>query len=111
MDSAMAQVCNNMIAVQKLATDAGATGDDKLLRRAMLLDPLVGAVLNPREVWQMADELLVAEEKWLPQFSKAIAEAKLRLEKAKKEGTLIPTNKDYKGSTLRDFPYEHYVAD
>ncbi|HJZ50089.1 MAG TPA: hypothetical protein VKE41_23110, partial [Roseiflexaceae bacterium] len=30
----------------------------------MLHDPLVGAVCNPEEVWQMTDELLVAQARW-----------------------------------------------
>jgi alpha-galactosidase len=111
MDFAQAEVCNRMIAVQKLATDAAATGDDRLLKQAMLLDPLVGAVLNPKEIWQMVDEMLIAEEQWLPQFKEAIAEAKVRLEKAKKDGTYIPTNKGYKGAALRDFPYEKFIPD
>ena len=41
----------------------------------------------------MTDELLVAQEKWLPQYSKAISEAKYRLETQQ----LIPT-KNYKGA-------------
>jgi len=72
---------------------AAATGDDTLLRQAMLMDPLVGAVCDPPEIWQMVDEMLVAGEAWLPQYGKAIAEAKARLS----SGNLIPT-RDYKGA-------------
>ena len=32
----------------------------------MLHDPLVGAVCNPEEIWQMTDEMLVAQAQWLP---------------------------------------------
>ena len=39
-------------------------GDVTLLKQAMLHDPLVGAVCNPEEVWQMTDELLVAQAQW-----------------------------------------------
>ncbi|WP_226526757.1 alpha-glucosidase/alpha-galactosidase [Metabacillus niabensis] len=88
-----AAVCNVSISVQRLAVEAAVKGDDFLLRQAMMMDPLVGAVCNPKEIWQMTDELLVAQEKWLPQYSKAISEAKYRLE-AKQ---LIPT-KNYKGA-------------
>ena len=42
-------------------------GDVTLLKQAMLHDPLVGAVCDPNEVWQMADEMLVAQSQWLPQ--------------------------------------------
>ncbi len=88
-----AAVCNASISVQRLAVEAAVHGDDQLLRQAMMMDPLVGAVLNPPEIWQMTDEMLVAEEQWLPQYKKAIAKAKERLETNK----LIPT-KNYKGA-------------
>lgn len=42
----------------------------------------------------MVDEMLVAQEKWLPQYQDAIAEAKKRL--ATEE--LLPTNPDYQGA-------------
>lgn len=82
-----AAVCNASISVQRLAVEAAVHADDMLLRQAMMMDPLVGAVCNPPEIWQMVDEMLVAQEKWLPQYGKAIAEAKERLAK----GNLIPT--------------------
>ena len=37
----------------------------------MLHDPLVGAICTPDEVWQMVDELLVAQAQWLPQYADA----------------------------------------
>ena len=88
-----AAVCNASISVQRLAVEAAVNGDDTLLRQAMMMDPLTGAVLNPPEIWQMVDEMLVAEAEWLPQYTNAIEEAKERLEK----GNLIPV-KDYKGA-------------
>ena len=57
------------------------------------MDPLTGAVCNPPEVWQMIDEMLVAQEKWLPQYEEGIREAKERLA----SGHLIPT-RDYHGA-------------
>ena len=74
-----AAVCNASISVQRLGVAAAVSGDDTLLRQAFLLDPLVGAVCNPPEVWQMVDELLVAQARWLPQYRRAIAAAKRRL--------------------------------
>ena len=88
-----AAVCNASISVQRLAAEAAVHGDDMLLRQAMMMDPLVGAVCNPPEIWQMVDEMLVAGEQWLPQYTKAIADAKKRL----KSGKLIPT-KEYEGA-------------
>lgn len=89
-----AAVCNVSISVQRLAVEAAVHGDDKLLRQAFMMDPLVGAVCNPNEIWQMVDEMLVAGEKWLPQYKNAIAEAKVRLA----SGNLIPTNEGYQGA-------------
>jgi alpha-galactosidase len=76
-----AAVCNSSISVQRLAVEAAVRGDDLLLRQAMMMDPLVGAVLNPPEIWQMTDELLVAHESLLPQYTEAIHAAKERLKK------------------------------
>ncbi|NMB45062.1 MAG: alpha-glucosidase/alpha-galactosidase [Firmicutes bacterium] len=89
-----AAVCNASISVQRLAVEAAVHGDDMLLRQAMLMDPLTGAVCNPPEIWQMVDEFLVEQEKWLPQYSKAIAEAKQRLTKGKR----IRTRDDWRGA-------------
>jgi len=69
---------------------AGVSGDDQLLRQAMMMDPLVGAVCNPDEIWQMVDEMLIAQAAWLPQYADAIERAKARWQKAEAEGTLIP---------------------
>ena len=74
-----AAVCQQSINVQRLAVEAAVHGNDEYLRQAILLDPLTGAVLNPPEVWQMVDELLVAQEQWLPQYKVAIRQAKKRL--------------------------------
>ena len=50
-----------------------------LLKQAMLHDPLVGAVCDPDEIWQMVDEMLVTQAQWLPNYRKAIAGAQKRL--------------------------------
>ncbi|MNH95755.1 Alpha-galactosidase [compost metagenome] len=88
-----AAVCNVSISVQRLAVEAAIAGDDLLLRQAMMMDPLVGAVCNPKEIWQLVDEMLVAQEQWLPQYSEAIAKAKDR----QSNGDLLPT-RDYDGA-------------
>lgn len=89
-----AAVCNVSISVQRLAVEAAVHGDDFLLRQAMMMDPLVGAVCNPKEIWQMVDEMLVAQEKWLPQYKDAIEKAKERLA----FGDLVPTKEGYRGA-------------
>ena len=88
-----AAVCNASISVQRLSVEAAVHGDDFLLKQAMMMDPLTGAVCNPPEIWQMTDEMLVACEEWLPQYKKAIAAARKRLS----SGKLIPT-KEYAGA-------------
>jgi len=92
-----AAVCNASISVQRLAVEAAVRGDDFLLRQAFMMDPLVGAVCSPKEIWQMVDEMLVAQEEWLPQYREAIEAAKARLEAGRAAGTLIPT-RDYQGA-------------
>jgi len=88
-----AAVCNVSISVQRLAVEAAVRGDDTLLRQAMMMDPLVGAVCNPPEIWQMVDEMLVAQAAWLPQYAAAIAAARARLAGGKQ----IPT-RDTRGA-------------
>jgi alpha-galactosidase len=92
-----AAVCNASISVQRLAVEAAVRGDDLLLRQAFMMDPLVGAVCNPKEIWQMVDEMLVAQEAWLPQYREAIAAARARLEAGRAAGTIIP-HRDYRGA-------------
>lgn len=89
-----AAVCNASISVQRMGVRAAVTGDDGLLRQAMMMDPLTGAVCNPPEIWQMVDELLVAQEAWLPQYGKAILAAKARLAK----GLSVPVRDGYTGA-------------
>lgn len=85
-----AACCMSNITVQRLAVEAGAHGDINLLRQAMMMDPLVGAVCNTEEIWQMVDEMLIAEAEWLPQYADEIERAKARWAKAEADGTLIP---------------------
>lgn len=92
-----AAICEQSVNVQRLSVEAAVHGNDYLLRQAMMLDPLTGAVLNPPEIWQLVDDMLVAGEKWLPQYGKAIAAAKER----RKSGDRIPT-KDYNGAARKD---------
>lgn len=74
-----AAICNQSINVQRLAVEAAVSGDVNLLKQAAMMDPLTGAVLNTDEISQMVDELLIAQEKWLPQYADGIKEAKIRI--------------------------------
>lgn len=84
---ACAATCNASINMQRMSKEAAVTGDVMLLKQAMLHDPLVGAVCNPEEVWQMTDEMLIAQAKWLPQYRKEVPKARRRLAGAKRLGT------------------------
>lgn len=82
-----AAVCNASISVQRLSVEAAVHSDVNLLRQSILLDPLTAAVCNPPEVWQMADDLLIAGQSWLPQWSAEVELAKER----QSVGDRIPT--------------------
>jgi alpha-galactosidase len=72
-----------------MSVEAAVKGDVNLLKLAMLHDPLVGAVCNPEEVWQMTDEMLIAQAQWLPQYAHEIPLAMARLEAAERNGTRV----------------------
>ncbi len=82
-----AAICNSSVSVQRLAVEAAVRGDVTLLRQAMMMDPLVGAVCSTPEITQMTDEMLVAQARWLPQYRGEIAAAQKRLASEKPLGT------------------------
>lgn len=71
-----AAVCSSSVHVQRLAVEAAVHGDVALLKQAMMMDPLVGAVCSTSEISQMVDEMLLAEAQWLPQYQGALSAAK-----------------------------------
>ena len=84
-----AATCSASVRVQQMGVEAAIKGDVSLLKLAMLHDPLVGAVCDPEEVWQMTDELLVAQSQWLPQYAHEIIAAKDRLATHERNGTRV----------------------
>ncbi len=78
-----AAICSQSVWVQRLAVKAAVAGDVALLKQAMMMDPLTAAVCTPPEIWQMTDEMLVAQAEWLPQYKDAIPEAQKRLKSEK----------------------------
>jgi alpha-galactosidase len=86
---ACAATCSASVRVQQMAVEAAVLGDVTLLKQSMLHDPLVGAVCNPEEVWQMTDEMLVAQAEWLPQYKDEIPRAAARLAEAERNGTRV----------------------
>jgi alpha-galactosidase len=94
---ACAATCSASVNVQRMGMEAAVAGDVTLLKQAMLHDPLVGAVCDPEEVWQMTDEMLVAQATWLPQYAAEIPKAKARLEEAERNGTRVKTLEGFTG--------------
>jgi len=86
---ACAATCSASARVQEMAMEAAVHGDVMLLKQAMLHDPLVGAVCDPEEVWQMTDEMLFAQAKWLPQYKEEPTAAKLRIARHDQDGTRV----------------------
>ncbi len=79
--------------VQRMSVHAAVTGDVMLLKQAVLHDPLTAAVCDPEEIWQMVDEMLVAEARWLPQYKHAVRGAQKPLASARRNGTYRGTVK------------------
>ncbi|WEK50754.1 MAG: alpha-glucosidase/alpha-galactosidase [Candidatus Kaistia colombiensis] len=96
LPEACAATCLSSINVQRMAVHAAVTGDVELLKLAVLHDPLVGAICSPDEVWQMVDELLVAQARWLPQYAHAIDDAKARL------ANKTVATRDWQGAARRE---------
>lgn len=108
---ACAATCAASVRVQELAVEAAAHGDVQLLKQAMLHDPLVGAVCDPEEVWQMTDELLVAQAAWLPQYADALAGAAARLTQATADGTRVALREGAGAARLTTRSAEQLAAD
>jgi len=96
LPEACAATCLSSINVQRMAVHAAVTGDVELLKLAVLHDPLVGAICSPEEVWQMVDEMLVAQARWLPQYAHAIDDAKARL------ANKTVATRDWQGAARRE---------
>src|SRR5207249_11290506 len=86
---ACAATVSASVRVQEMGMEAAVHGDVTLLKQAMLHDPLVGAVCNPEEVWQMTDEMLIAQAQWLPQYATEIPSAKKRLDDPQRNGPRV----------------------
>jgi len=66
--AALAEILRRQVATQELTVEAGLSGDHGLARAAFALDPLAGRG-DLRQTEAMADELLAATGRWLPQFA------------------------------------------
>jgi alpha-galactosidase/6-phospho-beta-glucosidase family protein len=66
--AAITEWIRRQVAVQELTVEAAVTGDRRTARQAFALDPLAGRG-DLRATEAMADELLAATARWLPQFA------------------------------------------
>jgi alpha-galactosidase len=108
---ACAASCAASVRVQEMSVQAAVRGDVTLLKQAMLHDPLVGAVCSTEEIWQMTDEMLVAQARWLPQYAAEISAAKARLESAERAGKRVSL-RDWRGAArLHTKTVEEMAAD
>lgn len=109
---AAAATCSASVRVQQMGMEAAVTGDVNLLRQAMLHDPLVGAVCNPEEVWQMTDELLVAQAEWLPNYAtEEIEAARQRLADHEANGTRVKLSETEGAARLHTRSVEEIAQD
>jgi alpha-galactosidase len=69
LPSACAALNAVSVNVQRLVVEAGLSGDAALVRAALALDPLTGAVLSLPEIRRLSDRMLVTQRQWLPQFT------------------------------------------
>ncbi len=94
---ACAATLSASVSVQRMAMEAGVHGDVALLKQAVMHDPLTAAVCDPDEIWQMVDEMLVAQSRWLPQYEAEVPAARRRLSAAKRKG-LYRGTRSWKGA-------------
>ncbi len=98
---ACAATCSASVRVQEMGMEAAVHGNLMLLKQAMLHDPLVGAVCDPEEVWQMTDEMLVAMARWLPQYRDEIPVARKRLADHVRRGTRVKLKRTQGAARLK----------
>jgi alpha-galactosidase len=95
---ACAATCSASVRVQEMGKEAAVHGDVTLLKQAMLHDPLVGAVCDPEEIWQLTDDLLVHQAEWVPQYAPEIPAAAARLAEHERNGTRVKQLEGYEGA-------------
>lgn len=54
------------LSVAELTIQAARTGDSRLVRQAVLVDPNAASTLTPAQLWELCDELTAAHARYLP---------------------------------------------
>lgn len=106
-----AATCAVSVKVQEMGMEAAVHGDVNLLKLAMLHDPLTGAVADPEEIWQLTDDMLVAQAQWLPQYKNEIPNAKARLKEAEQNGTRVKLKATKGAARVHTKTVEEMAAD
>jgi len=57
-----------LIDLQALTVEAALNQDRSAVYHAMMLDPVISGQLTLDEIWRLADELISAEQQWLPRW-------------------------------------------
>lgn len=63
------------LSVARLAVEAARTGDPRLVRQAVLMDPNASSTLTPAQIWEMCDQLVTAHGELLPEPLRALVPA------------------------------------
>jgi alpha-galactosidase len=106
-----AATCSASVRVQEMGMEAAVHGDVTLLKQAMLHDPLTAAVCNPEEIWQMTDEMLIAQANWLPQYQGEIPKASERLQQAERNGKRVKLRDTQGAARLHTKSVKELAAD
>ena len=59
------------VSVAELTVEAARTGDPRLLRQAVLMDPNASSTLTPEQIWALCDDLVAAHGDLLPESLRA----------------------------------------
>ncbi|MGL4610785.1 MAG: alpha-glucosidase/alpha-galactosidase [Trueperaceae bacterium] len=68
----LAAVNRTNVNVQELAVQAALTENVENIYHAIALDPLTSSLLTLPQIRAMVDEMLVAQEQWLPEFARSV---------------------------------------
>lgn len=62
-----AAINRSYLSVNELTIEAARTGDPKLLRQAVLVDPNASSTLTPEQIWELCNDLVTAHGDLLPE--------------------------------------------
>jgi alpha-galactosidase len=57
-----------LIDLQALTVEAALEHDRQKIYQAIMLDPVISGQLTLDQIWQLTDDLIAAEQRWLPDW-------------------------------------------